>query len=135
MNLARIRPAVLLVLPKTSSEDLFVMACIAVPGLIGAMMILAGVGLLKRRRWGRTLALGLGGFTGTMVLFVSAGMALELSHRTLSDADLRGFWFLVLWIVVYSGYCGVNYTVLLGKRNSIEFSRSAQVVTAVNHPQ
>src|SRR5262249_49700603 len=35
-----------------------------IPALIGVLLILSGVGLLKRYRWSRTLALGVGGFLG-----------------------------------------------------------------------
>src|SRR5262249_27876683 len=49
----------------------------AIPALFGVLLVLAGIGLLRRRRWGRTLALGVGGFMGVMALFVGSAVTLE----------------------------------------------------------
>ena len=70
--------------------------------LLGVPTILAGVGVLKRARWGRILTLVLGALSGVLAVF-------NLFSLDIRDAILHG------------GYCAMVYAILLNKQYAAEF--------------
>jgi hypothetical protein len=76
----------------------------AVLGLImGALMLAAGLGIVKRRKWGRMLTLILGGLSALM-------------------AVLSLVQFNIVGVLLQGGYAGLVLAVLLQKKHADEFS-------------
>ncbi len=107
------------------SEDLELMLPILlIPSLIGGLMILAGIGLLKRRRWSRTLALGVSGFTGVLGVLGLVGILIELLEgRDLLGEDSTDLVIGGIGGLVYGGYTILICTTLLRKKVAEEFDR------------
>jgi hypothetical protein len=79
----------------------FAGVCIMV---LAVPMILAGVGVLQRRQWGRIL---------TLILGALAGLGALASLRTF-PSGLGG-------VVINGGYCALVYVILLNKQYAAEF--------------
>jgi hypothetical protein len=76
--------------------------------LIAVLQILAGVGVLNRRQWGRIITLVLGAIAGIFAL---------LSLLSIGANPLNA----LLGVLIYGGYCVFVYIVLLNAQNAAEF--------------
>lgn len=72
---------------------------------IGVTMILAGVGVVQRKSWGRILTLILGGIASIFAI--------------LALLQIRSAW---LALLIYSAYAVLVFAVLLNKENAREFN-------------
>lgn len=76
--------------------------------LVGTLLIVAGVGVVKRRPWGRILSLVLGGITAVFALLSAFGIA---------TGNLGS----CVTLLVFGGYTVLVYVILLNRDNAAEF--------------
>jgi hypothetical protein len=89
---------------------------------IGA--IVAGVGVINRRQWGRVLALILGGIAGVkslLAIFLMFMIMGSPARGPFDDDRFLGLMVLFMLALLYLGYCIWTYVVLLSSRYSAEF--------------
>jgi hypothetical protein len=86
--------------------------------LCGAACLVAGVGLWKRRRWGRVVALAVGGVAGVLAI---AGAVLVGSEVMRASRGLTDYFFLGL----FAAYSGAVF-VVCGARRSGRRRRSSR---------
>jgi hypothetical protein len=77
--------------------------------IIAAVMIVAGIGVVNRRQWGRILTLVLGAISGIFAL---------LSLLGITANPLQA----LIGLALYGGYTALTYVVLLNSQNAREFS-------------
>jgi hypothetical protein len=77
--------------------------------IIGVLLLLAGIGVLNRRQWGRIL---------TLVLAALAGIGALLS---LFSIGVNPIWSIVE-VLIFGGYCVYSYVVLLNSTYAREFA-------------
>ncbi len=77
--------------------------------VIAGLRIWAGVGVLNRRPWARTMTIVLASIS---ILFILLGL--------LSIASIQG----ILFFLIYTGYVIASFVILLNSRNATEFRRS-----------
>ena len=119
----RLRP-----LTTLDQEDRIVVTLASlIPGVIGLLLVFAGVGLWMRRRWGRTLALGVGGFLGILAMFALVGFLIELLDRgELTVEDPIGPVIGGVGFALYAGYAALIYATLVRKSVAAEFGRTVR---------
>jgi hypothetical protein len=87
--------------------------------LIAVLMLVAGAGVLRRRRWGRWLTLVLGGANvllwARFIPQLAMGLYGNESYGLLSLAAII--------ILIQLGYCVLVYAVLLNRKFAAEFAR------------
>jgi len=76
--------------------------------LVGALMIVCGVGIIKRASWARVLTLILGGIAGVLAVFSLVSLC-------------RGNVPSIVPVLLDSGYCALVFIVLLNRRYAEEF--------------
>jgi hypothetical protein len=82
------------------------------------LLFLAGVGLLRRRRWSRVLTLIFGVFAGGLAGLYAYGLL-----ATSSSAGVeRPLFILVLGLLIHGGYCVFVFATLLRRSVSAEFA-------------
>jgi hypothetical protein len=92
--------------------------------LWGIGAIVAGVGVINRRQWGRVLALVLGGIAavaGLLSLFAAVMVMATPALGPFDDIRVMIFMIYLLLAMVFLGYCIWTYVVLLNSRYSAEF--------------
>jgi hypothetical protein len=123
---------VLLVGPGTNPDLLkllgFMMLVIWLPFLLviamisiaaGTLLVLAGLGLLRRSRFGRTLTLVLGALGGMLAVLYGIQFVSELGEGMPTP---EGVAVSLLGLLVHGGYCALVFVVLLDRRNTAEFT-------------
>jgi hypothetical protein len=89
---------------------------------IGA--IIAGVGVINRRQWGRVLTLILGGIAvvkGLLAIALAVVLMSSMPRGAFDDDRILGFMVLALISFLYIGYGIWTYVVLLNSQYSAEF--------------
>src|SRR5262249_56576075 len=97
--------------------DLFI-----VIGAVGT--IIAGVGVINRRHWGRVFSLILGGIAGVkglLAIFLGFMLMASPPRGPFDDERVLGFMALMMLTLLFLGYCIWIYVVLLNSRYSAEF--------------
>jgi hypothetical protein len=82
------------------------------------LLFLAGVGLLRRRRWSRVLTLIFSVFAGGLAGLYAYGLAATSSS---AEAE-RPLFILVLGLLIHGGYCVFVFATLLRRSISAEFA-------------
>ena len=98
------------------------LAGIAIAGVSfvgGILLVMAGMGLRRRRRFGRTLTLALGTLGGVLAILYGYTLAGQLRDDTLTSAQAV---VLVVGLLVHGGYCAFVFAVLLNRKNAAEFT-------------
>jgi hypothetical protein len=85
--------------------------------------IIAGVGVINRRQWGRVFTLVLGGIAGVkgLLTIFLAVLVLNAPARPFDDDRVIGLMVLMMLTLLYLGYCIWTYVVLLNSRYGAEF--------------
>jgi hypothetical protein len=86
---------------------------------IGILLVIAGMGLLRRRRFSRVLALVLGTLGGILAVLYGYTLVDELRDGMLMSAQGA---VLVVGLLVHGGYCAFVFVVLLNRKNAAEFT-------------
>ncbi len=93
---------------------------IAIVSIVGGiLLVIAGMGLLGRRRFSRGLTLVLGTLGGMLAVLYGYTLATELQDGipTLAQAVV-----LLVGLFVHGGYCAFVFLVLLNRKNAAEFA-------------
>lgn len=85
---------------------------------IGILLLVAGVGLLRRRPASRILTLVLGGLGGALSLLYLIQLVVVLFNDI---PTTQGVVISLVGLVVHGGYCAFAFTVLLKRRIAAEF--------------
>ena len=86
--------------------------------------IIAGVGVINRRQWGRVLTLILGGIAGVkslLAIFLMFMVMASPARGPFDDDRFVGLMVLMMLALLYLGYCIWTYVVLLNSRYGAEF--------------
>ena len=86
--------------------------------------IIAGVGVINRRQWGRVFSLilgGIAGIKGLLAIFLAFMLMASPPRGPFDDERVLGFMALMMFTLLYLGYCIWIYVVLLNSRYSAEF--------------
>lgn len=86
---------------------------------IGILLLVAGIGLLRRRPASRILTLVLGGLGGALALLYLIQLVVVLFNET---PTTQGVVISLVGVVVHGGYCALAFTVLLKRRIAAEFT-------------
>jgi hypothetical protein len=95
---------------------LLAMAIISI--VAGIVLILAGMAMLRRSRWSRTVTLVLGGLGGAL----AAIYGMQLWDQMMDGEATMGVAISIAGMLVHGGYCVLVFVVLLNPRNAAEFS-------------
>jgi hypothetical protein len=87
-----------------------IMATAVLTLLWGGLAIAGGVGLIKRRNWGRILTLVLGGIAGVLAILSLIG--------TFQGGGVAS----LVNVLIYAGYAVFAFVVLLNPQNAREFA-------------
>jgi hypothetical protein len=85
----------------------------------GILLVIAGMGLLRRRRFGRVLTLVLGTLGGMLALLYGYTLVDELRDGMLTSTPGA---VLLVGLLVHGGYCAFVFVVLLNRKNAAEFT-------------
>jgi hypothetical protein len=96
---------------------LLVIAIVSI--LAGILLVIAGLGLLRRSRFSRTLTLVLGALGGMLAVLYGVQFVSELGDGM---PTLEGVAVSMLGLLVHGGYCALVFVVLLDLRNTAEFT-------------
>jgi hypothetical protein len=92
-------------------------AIISIAG--GILLVIAGMGLLRRRRFSRVLTLVLGTLGGMLAVLYGYTLVDELRDGVLMSAQGA---VLLVGLLVHGGYCAFVFVVLLNRKNAAEFT-------------
>jgi hypothetical protein len=96
---------------------LLVIAIVSI--VAGILLVLAGLGLLLRSRFSRTLTLVLGALGGMLAVLYGVQLVSELADGMPTP---EGVAVSLLGLLVHGGYCALVFVVLLDQRNTAEFT-------------
>ena len=85
----------------------------------GLVLIIAGIGLWRRRRLSRVLTLVLGTLGGMLAMLYAYALVSGFTENTADPAQAAVF---VLGLLVHGGYCAFVFVVLLNRKNAAEFA-------------
>jgi hypothetical protein len=85
--------------------------------IVAFLLIMAGVGVIKRRQWGRILTLVMAALIGVLALIQGWGFVQSLALGAFAPVMWN-----FLFFALFAGYTIVSYMVLLNSRNAEEFS-------------
>ena len=85
----------------------------------GILLVIAGMGLLRRRRFSRVLTLVLGTLGGMLAVLYGYTLVDELRDGMLTSAQGA---VLLVGLLVHGGYCVFVFVVLLNRKNAAEFT-------------
>jgi hypothetical protein len=87
--------------------------------VISILLLVAGIGLLRRRPTSRILTLVLGGLGGVLSLLYLIQLVVVLINES---PTTQGVVISLVGLVVHGGYCALAFMVLLNRRIAAEFS-------------
>jgi hypothetical protein len=85
----------------------------------GILLVIAGMGLLRRRRFSRVLTLVLGTLGGMLAVLYGYTLVDELRDGMLTSAQGAA---LLVGLLVHGGYCAFVFVVLLNRKSAAEFT-------------
>jgi hypothetical protein len=85
----------------------------------GILLVIAGMGLLRRRRFSRVLTLVLGTLGGMLAVLYGYTLVDEMRDGLLLSAQGAT---LLVGLLVHGGYCAFVFVVLLNRKNAAEFT-------------
>jgi hypothetical protein len=85
----------------------------------GILLVIAGMGLLRRRRFSRVLVLVLGTLGGMLAALYGYTLVDELRDGMLTVAQGA---ILLVGLLVHGGYCAFVFVVLLNRKHAAEFA-------------
>jgi len=92
-------------------------AIISIAG--GILLVIAGMGLLRRRRFSCVLTLVLGTLGGMLAVLYGYTLVDELRDGMLTSAQGA---VLLVGLLLHGGYCAFVFVVLLNRKNAAEFT-------------
>ena len=101
---------------------LFLLPLLLLAGIVsivaGVLLVIAGLGLLRRSRFSRTLTLVLGALGGSLAVCYGAMAVQAALEGTATHIDV---FISVLGVLVHGGYCAWVFIVLTKRKNALEF--------------
>jgi hypothetical protein len=93
---------------------------VAIMSIVGGiLLVIAGMGLLRRRRFSRVFTLVLGALGGMLAVLYGYALVEELRDDMLMSAQAL---VLLVGLLVHGAYCAFVFAVLLNRRNAAEFT-------------
>jgi hypothetical protein len=93
---------------------------IAIASILGGiLLVIAGMGLLRRRRFSRVLTLALGTLSATLAALYAYTLVTELQDGMPVSAQGA---VLLVGLLLHGGYCAFVFVVLCNRKNAAEFT-------------